>query len=241
MRVAIVDDDCAMTAQLSDLISEELAHLGDRGFKITVFHSGEDFLASFEKGAFDLIFLDIFMKELTGIDVAYQIRKEDTQVMIAFCTSSNDYASESYDVGARHYLRKPITRESISKMFKRLDLDAIEKRRTVKLPDGNSVILRDILYTDYENHVITLHIKNRPPHRLRTSQTEIESLLLPYGFFCSPYKGITVNFYAVKELSDSEIVLSDGTVLPVTRRKTKDVKEAYKKFKFEQMRKEVGG
>ena len=50
-----------------------------------------------------------------------------------------------------------------------------------------------------------------------------------------------MNFYAVKELSDSEIVLSDGTVLPVTRRKTKEVKEAYKKFKFEQMRKEVGG
>lgn len=240
MKVAIVDDDNDQLEYLSILVSNELSHLGDKLFRITKYQNGETFLENWEVGKFDLIILDIYMNKITGIDVAYKIREQDEHVILAFCTSSNEYASESYDVGAKHYIRKPVTAESISKMFHRLNLDTIEKTRIVRLPDGHNVMLRNILYTEYENHVITVYLKNEKPHKLRTSQTEIEALLLPHKFFCTPYKGITVNFYAVCEMTDNSIYLIDGTVLPLTRRKTKEVKEAFKKFKFDQIRKEVG-
>lgn len=240
MRIALVDDDKTQTELLCGYISKELSALGDSAYKITSFSSGEEFLKEFKVGAYDLVVLDIFMDELTGIDVAYRIRTEDEHVLLAFCTSSNEYASESYDVGARHYLRKPITEESVSKMLRRLDLDMIEKTRIVKLPDGKNIMLRKILYTEYDNHTVTIYIQGEEKHRLRISQSSIESILMEHGHFHSPYKGITVNFYAVEALSDDSLKLTDGTVLPVTRRRQKEFKEAYTKFRLNCMRKEVG-
>lgn len=157
MKVALVDDDYEQLEYLSKLVSNELSHLGDTLFKITKYKSGEDFLDNWEIGKFDLVILDIYMGKLTGIEVAYKIREQDEHVILAFCTSSNEYASESYDVGAKHYIRKPITPDSISKMFRRLNLDTIEKTRIVKLPDGHNVMIRNILYTEYENHVIIVY------------------------------------------------------------------------------------
>ena len=74
---------------------------------ISAFPSGEAFLASYRPGLFDLIILDIFMKEITGMDTARKIRESDQTVRIVFSTSSNDFASESYEVNACYYLKKP--------------------------------------------------------------------------------------------------------------------------------------
>lgn len=240
MRIALVDDDLTQTEQLSGMISEELNTMGDHTHSITAFESGEAFLAAWQPGDFDLIVLDIYMGALTGIDVAYRIRQADDHVHLAFCTSSNEFASESYEVGAQHYLRKPVTAAAVTRLFKRLNLDAMEMTRSVRLPDGHKVMLRKILYTEYANHAVTIYTSCEPPYRLRISQTELEALLFPCGYFCSPHKGLTVNFHAIETLTDSTIILSSGISLPLSRRKAKDVKDAYKKFRFDQMRKEVG-
>jgi len=240
MRIALVDDDAAQIETLCCLINRELDTLGDLNHKIRSFNSGEDFLASFKAGEYDLVVLDIYMGKLTGIEVAYRIRELDEHVLLAFCTSSNEYASESYEVGARHYLRKPITEDGISRMFRRLDLETIEKTRIVKLPDGKNVTLRKILYTEYSNHTVTVHLQDGESHRLRTSQGAVDALLMEHGFFHSPYKGITVSFFAVDTVLDDSVRLIDGTVLPITRRREKEFKAAYTKFRFDRMRKEVG-
>ncbi len=240
MRIALVDDDKAQIELLKKCIGNELLSLGDKGYKISEFESGESFIASFEEGLYDLIVLDIYMGELTGMDVAYRIRSVDENVIIAFCTSSNEFASESYEVNAKHYLRKPITEESVSKMFRRFDLDLIEKNRVVKLPDGKSVMLRKILYTEYNNHSVNIYISGEPCHRIRISQGDLEELLLAHGHFCSPYKGTVVNFYAIDFLTDDSVKLLDGTALPLTRRRQKEFKDAYTRFRFNRMRKETG-
>lgn len=240
MRIAIVDDDKKQIEQMKNYLQKELSALGDRGYKISDFESGEAFLEKFKGGDFDLVILDIYMGELTGMDVAYRIREVDDHVIIAFCTSSNEFASESYEVNARHYLRKPITEESVSGMFRRFDLDIIEKTRVVNLPDGKSIMLRKILYSEYNNHSVIIHISDENSHRIRISQGDFEKLLDVYGHFCSPYKGITVNFYSVQSVTDDSVKLTDGTVLPLTRRRQREFKEAYTKFKFNRMRKEVG-
>ena len=239
MRIALVDDDIAQLELLSNLIANELSSLGDLTHSITEYHSGEDFISDWHPDKFDLIILDIFMGKLTGVDVAYEIRKSDEHVNIAFCTSSNEFASESFEVGAKYYLRKPITAESVSKIFSRLNLGAIENMKHIKLPDGHSIRLRSILYTEYANHVVTIFLDNEKPHRLRTSQTEIETLLCKSGDFISPYKGITVNLYAIETLTDSSITLKNGETLPLTRRKVKEVKDAYKLFRYRILRNEV--
>ena len=241
MRIALVDDDEEQIKNMSSLIEKELFMKDDPTHKITVFHSGEEFLSAFECGIFDLVVLDIYMGGMTGIDVAYEIRKTDDQVMLAFCTTSNEFASESFDVGAKHYLRKPISAECVSKMFARLNIDEIEKNRITELPDGFHVRLRDIIYTEYANHAVTVYIKNENPHRFRVSHTVAEAHLMPHGYFYAPCKGIIVNFYEVAEFDEKNgiFTMKNGSSIAVVRRKQKEAKEAYTKFLFNKMKKEA--
>lgn len=239
MRVALVDDDQTYAAFLYDLMDKELTRLGDTAHTIAIYHSGEDFLANWECGLYDLVVLDIYMGNLTGIDAAYKIREQDDQVGLAFCTSSNEFASESFDVGARHYLRKPVTADGIAKMISRFNLEKIEENRITMLPDGYIVKLRSILYADYANHTVTVSLKNEPSHRFRISYTEVEKHLLPYGYFYSPCKGIILNFYEVTQFQDGVFIMSNKQAIHVVRRKLKEAKDAYTKFLFQKMSREV--
>ena len=133
MRIAIVDDDIQMCEQLSTLLNE---FLGDSS-EISDYRSGEEFLTAWETADFDLIILDIFMDKLTGVDVARKIRERDSNVKIVFSTTSNEFASESYEVNACYYLRKPFGHDKVKVMLDRLNLAEIEKMRTVKLPAGS--------------------------------------------------------------------------------------------------------
>lgn len=241
MRIALVENEVELLTQLTELISKELSSIGDLSHQIHTFTSGEEFLEKWHVGRYDLIILDIYMKEngLLGIEVAHKIRETDDVVRLAFCTTSNEFASESYEVDAKFYLKKPITEEGIAKLFKRLDIESMELNRTVTLPDSRPVYLRKILYTEYNNHIITLHFKDDTSYKVRISQKDMEDLLMPYGFFCTPNKGLIVNFYEVKRIHEEMLILSDGEQLPISRRKLKDIKDAYTKFCFTKMRKEV--
>ena len=67
----------------------------------------------------------------------------------------------------------------------------------------------------------------------------MEDLLTPCGFIHSPSKGILVNFHEVTAVSDDSFTMSEGTVLPISRRKNKEIQTAYIKFRFQKMRAEV--
>lgn len=239
MKIALVDDDPSQLELLSELISDELLSLHDVTHRLYTFRSGEEFLKTWRSGEYDLIILDIYMGDLTGVDVARRIRETDESVRLAFCTSSNEYASESYEVNAQYYLQKPATAASIASLFRRLNLEIMVLTQTVKLPDDHSVILRKILYTEYINHTVTIYMKGLAPYRLRISQADMEALLLPFGYFFSPTRGMIINFHEVDRLTDDSFFLHDGTPIPVSRRKYKEAKELYTKFRFNQMRKEV--
>ncbi len=239
VRIALIDDDRAQIEALSKMVTAELWKLGYLESNIDAFESGEAFLSNWQAGAYDVILLDIFMDTLTGVEIAHKIRQADHTVRLVFCTTSNEFASESYEVNAQYYLHKPVGPEGIAAMFRRLNLEALEKTKTVTLPDGHPVLIRRILYTDYCNHVVTLYIRDEEPYRVRISQTDLEALLLPYGYFFSPVKGIIINFYEVVKMTEEDFILSSGKVIHITRRKYRDAKDAYTRFRFDKIRREV--
>jgi len=239
VRIALIDDDRAQIEALSRLVLAEVSNSGYPASKIEAFDSGEAFLAKWQPGAYDIMILDIFMDGLSGVDVARKIREADDTVRLVFCTTSNEFASESYEVNAQYYLHKPVTQEGIAAMFRRLNLDVLEKMKIVTLPDGHPILIFNILFTDYYNHVVTLYVKGEEPYRIRMSQAELEALLLPYGYFFSPVKGIIINFHEVVKMTEEDFILSSGNVIHITRRKYKEAKDAYTRFRFDKMRREV--
>lgn len=240
MRLAVVEDDREECAALTELIRAALAREGQHKPELTAFSSGEAFLKTWHAGDYDVVLLDIFMSGIDGVEVARRIRQTDTDVLLVFCTSSNDFASESYEVDARYYLRKPVTAAGVTAMLHRLGLEELERRRAVTLPGGQQVPVRSIQYTEYYNHVVTVHLL---PHdttlRVRTSQAEMEALLLPYEGFLSPCRGVIVNLFAVQHMSREDMLLRDGHVIHIARRKYKEVRSAYNRFRLWLLRREA--
>lgn len=240
MKIALVDDEITQLQHVRELLAAELNTLiRHTPHQIDGYRNGQTFLDHWHPGRYDVIILDIFMGGITGVDVAKEIRRTDPDVKLVFCSRSNEFAAESYQVNAQYYLVKPATPGSIANMLKRLNLELIQMGQTVTLPDGHSLLLRQILYTEYYNHVVTFYLKNSETYRLRANHAQVEELLSDCGYICSPSKGILVNFHEVANSKDDSFTMSDGTVLPISRRKSKDIQSAYTKFRFQQMRSEV--
>ena len=240
MNIALVDDEIVQLQNLKKLLGEQLHKLiPTSAHLIDTYRSGQSFLDRWTAGQYDVVVLDIFMGGITGVEVAKEIRRTDREVKLVFCSHSNEFAAESYEVNAQYYLLKPATPGSITNMLRHLNLELIQLRQFVTLPDGTDMILRDILYTEYYNHVVTVYMKDKAPYRIRTNHTTMEDLLAPCGFIHSPSKGILVNFHEVTDATDDSFTMSDGTVLPISRRKSKDIQSAYIKFRFQKMRLEV--
>lgn len=232
MRIALVDDTPMELEILSDIINKELPHAS-----VFTFPSGETFLESWKNNGYDLILLDIYMEDMLGVDVAKKIRETDEDVRLVFCTTSNEFASESYEVGANYYLQKPVSTTSFQRMLKMIRLDQYEVNRFITLPDGQRIVLRNITYTEYYNHSIIIHSKKRADLQTRMSQIDWETLLSEYNFLCSCSKGIVVNLHEVDRIENGMFVLFNGDFVPISRRKSKEMAEAFAHFRFEQMRK----
>lgn len=245
VRIALVDDNGPELTALAEMLKTELSRMGQTDVEIAAFSSGEAFLDAWTPGKYDLILLDIFLTGIDGIEVARRIRTADAEVLLVFCTSSNEFAVESYEVEARYYLCKPIRPEDVTAMLWRLRLGGPERRRTVTLPGGRQVLLRSILYTEYYNHVVTLHLSvplgdgDGDTLRVRTSQAEMEDLLLVHDGFLAPNRGVIVNLFAVAHMSREDMVLRNGHIIHIARRKYKEVREAYDRFRLRRFQGEV--
>ena len=231
MKIALVDDQPEELKRLYAALKKELP-----GAKYFTFSSGETFLDTWHEGAYDLVILDMFMDKILGIEVARIIRETDLDIRLVFCTTSNEFASESYEVGANYYLHKPISETSIQRMLKMIRLGEYESNRFIRLPDGQRLVLHSVVYSEYYNHSIIIHCKNGTTLQTRMSQKDWEALLSEYDYFYSCSKGILVNFHHIEKQENGTFLMSDGAKVPISRRKTKEALESFATFRFQQMR-----
>lgn len=234
MKIALLDDDKKQLNIIYKYIAERLGS----AHTISTFTDEEKFLSEWKAGDFDLILIDIFMDKLLGIDVARKIRQTDDNVKLVFCTSSNEFAQESYDVKASYYLRKPITKSKIEAMLKRVDFDELELLQSLRLPDGQNIILRNITYAEYDKYKIVIHNKKGDDITSRILFSEAEAALCDFTYFCTCSKGIIVNFYHVRQQNKDTFLMDDNSKVPISRRRQKEVADAYASFRFDQLRKE---
>ncbi len=239
LRIALVDDELTQLHTIHMHLSSALQKMGIEIKCMDSYNSATTFLTAFQPDSYDIILLDIYMDADNGVDVARRLRQQDSQVVLAFCTSSNEFAAESYEVGAGYYLQKPVSEEKLTAMLRRLDLSRIERNRTITLPDGYKCLLRQVLYTEYSNHTVTFFIQDTPPHSVYMNHADAEKLLLHYKYFTCINKGCIVNLAKVKKVVGSEFLMPDGTQLPISRRRSKEVLEAHTRCRFELLDKEV--
>ncbi len=239
MNIALIDDDPAQLRLIGSMLKTATNALGIAVRTIDTYPSPSALLETWRAGSYHILLLDIYMGEENGVTLARTLREHDPEAVLVFCTSSNEFAAESYEVGAGYYLQKPVSLEKLTAMLKRLNLSKIERNRTVRLPDGSQLLLRHILYTEYRNHSVLFHLKDAPARSVYMNHRDAEALLLHYKSFLEINKGCIVNLAGVKKHAATAFTMQNGEVLPISRRRCKEVAEAYTLYHFEQLNREV--
>lgn len=238
MRIAVIDDSIEESRQLSGFITLYCsdAHISQQ---VVIFNTASDFLSSWCEGEFDLVFIDIFLKnEASGIRIAERIRKEDDKCTLIFITSSKDFALKGYEVRALDYMVKPITYKklcetmeyylSIQRKKSSHFIEVKESRIVVKLPIDN------ILYTDHYNHYIQIHLTDR---LVRTYMRfgDFSVLLLSYPQFICCYRNCIINMDKVTALDKTEFIITTGERLPITRSLRAQIHQQYADYQFHKL------
>ena len=163
MNIAIVDDRKTDSDRLVGFIDTYAEQHRLQWGAMDRFSSGEEFLGAFTAGKYDLIFLDIYMDGITGMETAKRIRRADHGCRIIFITTSPEFAVESYDVSASFYLLKPIEKNGVFAALDRCGLQDAERTRAVEVAThfGKTVLpVHDISYTEYVRRQVLINFED---------------------------------------------------------------------------------
>lgn len=233
MRIAVCDDDEKDRKTMLGLVAEYL-DLHNYHIGIDEYCSGEEFLAA-DVAQYDLAILDIFMGELTGIETARKLIEDHPRLQIIFCSTSNAYAAESYDVSALRYFIKPISRE---KLYHTLDrfFHVHTSLRTLTYKQNRmdeSIYITEVLWVEADGHKSILHTK-KGQIVTRTPYSQICEQLKDADFV-KPIRYALVSLAAVTEIPTDELALADGSTVPISRDQRAETKKAFMDYKMRKL------
>lgn len=216
-RFAVCDDNPADADYVARLIGEWNKAAG-LPLEIGQYPSAEAFLFAYEEdNSFDVLFLDIEMGKMSGVELAKRLRQAGAGLQIVFITGYMEYIAEGYDVEALHYLIKPVTGGKLGAVLDRAveRLKMRENMLTLTLADGVARLsLYEIRYLEVQKNYVTLHAGEE--YSVKRTLNELAEEL--DESFYRIHRSYIVNLRFVKRISRTEVILKDGTVLPLSRK-----------------------
>ncbi len=225
--IAICDDSDVDRRSIGGMV-RRWAEASGVGMRLDEFPSAESFLFEYAQNQdYDILLLDVEMRELSGIELAKRVRAQRGRAEIVFITSHFEFIAEGYEVDALHYLVKPVSEVKLSEVLDRAAARlAVEPPSVVISLDGGTVKLpeADILYVESFAHYIEIHTR-ADVYRLKESITAFGERLS--GDFFRTHRSYLVNLKAVERISRTGVTLTGGTEIPLARGKYDGVNRAF--------------
>lgn len=229
LKIAICDDEQPIRDYLKKL-TEKCTDA-----QVHVFANGEELLS--DPTVYDIILLDISLNRKpdsgkpNGMEVAKKIR-ETSDVIIIFVTALKEYVFEGYDVGAFHYLLKPVDEQKFMEVMDKAISQIKKEKNTQPLiirMDGNyiKIPVNNIIYAENEARKIVLHTKNMKEETYR--KMEVLEQKLGDHFFRS-HRGFLVNLQEVVRYDNANIELKNGDRVFLAKQKYNDFVTAYMNY-----------
>ena len=237
IHIAICDDS-KQERQILAALFKRYQELHATPLQIHIFQNGFSLLDAIDQGKrFDITILDILMPGENGIENARNIRASGTDTEIIFLTSSPEYAVDSYEVNAQNYLLKPVTEE---KFFASIDsiLAELDEKDTASFiiytteKQYSRIRVSSLVYGEVTHRTITLHLADQTMISAIMTFTEFLDILKAYPDFIYPHRSYAVNMHYIQYVTKSDIILTDGQKIPLSRNNYTKISEQFLNFAY---------
>ena len=237
IKIAICDDDLITLNHTKGVIE----NYNKKDLQIHLYKSGEELLESKEK--FDIIFLDIDMNGINGIETAKKIRVYDKKVKIIYVTNYTDYTSSAFSVHAFGYLVKPIKEEDLHEQLdEALSYMKEEEECLVELITEDGIVRIDInkiYYFEYVSRKILMKTSDKT-YIIRDKISVINDKMKEFGFEM-PHKSFVVNLYNVKSIKGYDVYMMDESIIPLSQKKSTEFRSALNIYLSNHIEKQIRG
>ncbi|MFG6383108.1 MAG: LytTR family DNA-binding domain-containing protein [Lachnospiraceae bacterium] len=232
MRIAVCDDE----KLIRDTIAERIKKLYPF-YEILKYKNGEKLLEDTIES--DIVFLDIQMDGMDGIETAKCLRKRNKKIILIFLTAWEEYVFQAFDVEAFHYLIKPLRKE---KFYQVLEAainkveeiqGAMQKKREEKSilvkvgTSSQKIYLDEIIYAEIYNRKVTLYTTTKNIE-FYAKMSNLEQEL--GEDFVRPHRSYLVHLRYVSKYCATDITLENGTVILLAKQKYKEFVKRYMKY-----------
>lgn len=236
IRIACCDDE-KQQLELYKTMFTNIEMRQDIKLNVEYFLSGNFMLERFqsEKNPFDLVYLDMDMDEKSGLDLAKEIRQNyHSDCLILFLTNYPKYMQNSFDVRAFQYMIKPVQFDEFERKFNaaRKYLEKDDKNRVVLKIDADNVVFftNEIYYIEKEksSKQFLVYLEDKCVVA-KGVLSAIENQLLEQHFMRT-HRSYLVNMKHIRRIQKNDLVLSNGNLVPISRRKEKELKQQFMRY-----------
>ena len=239
LKIAICDDEKYFRENVKKYIENYLKNK-DIEFEIDVYESGHELISrGIEIVQYSMIFLDINMDEIDGIETAQKIRTFSSDVYIVFVTAYIDYSLEGYKVDAARYILKNNVNfdEAIYECMETLlkKMNYVVRRKEFEFSEGEKTLLLDrILYIESNLHKLIFYVMEQDVveytmySTLNALEKELEGLS-----FLRVHQSYLVNMKHIKKIDAGSVIMDDNYEISIPRARIKEVKNAFVLYKGE--------
>ena len=227
LKIALCEDDQLQRELVKNYIDRSLLN---RNYEIFEFKSGEELIANYPQ-KLDILFLDIQMEEVNGMDAAKKIRTFDNNVEIIFITGIWDYVQEGYEVRAYRYIIKPIDFNSFKTQLN-LCIKEIENQKRPSIVvtykgEVNKIDIGSIVYIETDNRNTLIHTKEKS-YRSNMGISKLEKYLEGSTFFRC-HNSFLINLEYINKIGQDSVFLEEYE-MQVSRHKMKELKIQFTSF-----------
>ena len=240
MNIAIVDDSREEIDNLKSILMD-YASIHQLNIKLHCFSSAEEFLEDYQPFQYTVIFMDIYMDKMTGIQAAESIRSVDSDTLLIFLTTSTDHMPDAFRCHAFDYIPKSAGKEHIFRV-----MDDILKKFTVSVPrltfssdrKNYSIPYKDIVAIRTSDHYLEITEKNGNTYHPRMTFSSVNQLLASDSRFLQIIRGVLVNMDYIIHFKNGSCYLEGNIQLPINVRNKQKIEQIWKNYVFNKIRHE---
>lgn len=238
INIAICDDEEIFLQKENALISEYMIKKGHQ-FNIDLFLSGKEFLECNNIEQYDIVFLDVSMDEIDGIETAKRIRENNKSVYLVFVTAYITYSTEGYKVDASRYILKNdlmfemAIEECLYAIMQKMEV--LDNKQTFLFQGGKRKLnLSEIVYIESNLHKLIFHMNaSKKNQYVMYEKLDVVDATISNSDFCRIHKSYLVNMKYADDIERYNLHLNDGTNLSIAKTRYPVVKEAFVMHKGE--------